>query len=444
MQNRNETSPKIIYDIKAISTTYSHTQCDCDCDCACSFTYEAQNRHKADWLSEQPYCSNFRTMPLHNGYAVCYHAQNHPPVVLNHAALDLPAQFHHPCRPHDFPEMQQKKQQHEIILPFLEQAVILGLLSPEREDSVPLSTRSTTLTAWLHTTNRCNLRCSYCYVTHDDQEMSFDTGQKCLDAIFRSALRHHYKHVKLKYSGGEPLFRFPLILKLHRYAQQKASEHGISLDGVILSNGTLLNEEMLDTIRSMGMRLMISLDGLGEYHDKQRLYANGNGSSADVLRAIELALECDVVPDISISVSEHNIAGLSELLDWLLARDLPFSLNFQRESVHSKHQTPNTKHQTLLPGLLAAYKVIEKNLPRCSLLTSLADRANLGMPHLRTCSGGQSYLVFDTQGRISKCQMQMDTPVTTADADAPLSAIRENPEGIQNCTVEKKRGMPRM
>ena len=218
------------------------------------------------------------------------------------------------------------------------------------------------------------------------------TGRAAIDATIRSALAHDYPAIKLKYAGGEPLLRFPLALELHRYAQAQTERHGLALDGIILSNGTLLTDEMVAQMQAAGLRLMISLDGLGEMHDCQRHYADGRGSFKEVSRAIDRVLAGGLVPDISITVSGRNAAGLPETVAWVLDRNLPFSLNFYRENAHSAAQRDlQWEEERLIEGMLEAYNVIEHDLPERSLLASLLDRANLAAPHLRTCSAGQGY-----------------------------------------------------
>ena len=93
--------------------------------------------------------------------------------------------------------------------------------------------------------------------------------------LFRSATIHNYKRVKFKYAGGKPLLRLSLILELHAYAKQLAESQALSLEEVVLSNGTLLTDEIAETLKSLGIRLMISLDGMGSVHDSQRPYAGG-------------------------------------------------------------------------------------------------------------------------------------------------------------------------
>ncbi len=324
-------------------------------------------------------------------------------------------------------------------LPFLKHPVHPDSLMPENYTPASYDIQHKMLSAWMHITDRCNLRCSYCYLPHQPADMSEETGLAAVNAAFRSALINDYQHVILKYAGGEPLLRFSLIKKLHGYAQTLADQHGLFLTGVILSNGTLLTPEIVKTIQTAGLRLMISLDGLDEFYNRQRCYSDGSGSAADVIQSMEQCLTLGLIPDISVIVSGSNVEGLPELICWILEHDLPFSLNLYRENDQSMSYTDlKLEEHQIISGILAAYKVIENNLPRSSLLLSLADRANLAMPHLHTCSVGQGYLVFDPRGRVAKCQMQIDKPVTTCKASDPLAAIRDDKAGIQNLSVEEK------
>jgi len=269
--------------------------------------------------------------------------------------------------------------------------------------------------------------------------MTLETGRAAVEATFRSAVKHGFQQVKLKYSGGEPMLRFPLVAELHQYARELADQHGLELDGVVLSNGTLLTESLVSSLQSLDLRLMISLDGLGEFHNRHRRYASGRGSSADVVESIELALAHGLTPNISITISPRTVDGLPEVVDWVLERDLPFSLNFYRENDFSaSHADMRLDEEQIINGMLAAYKVIEDNLPRHSLLPSLVDRANLAAPHLRTCGVGENYLVFDARGRVAKCQMRMADSIADVSTPDPLAVLRADRAGIQNLPVEEK------
>lgn len=415
---------------------------DCDCDCW-SPTAWSPSLQPVQLTPKTTYSlvNSFWTIPLNTNYFATLVEKTTTPVVFNEPALSMANHFRQPSSIDDTPSVWKESWGSTQIKSILEQMVMLGLLVSDNHITPEPTENPEVLSAWLHVTDRCNLRCSYCYLPHDRVDMSLETGRAAIEAIFRSAVAHNYREVKLKYAGGEALLRYPFIMELHRYAQNLANEHALALDGVILSNGTRLTPKIIKTMQSFGLRLMVSLDGLGDYHDSQRFYANGRGTFKDVVNAVELALDEGLIPDISITVSGRNAKGLSELMEWVLARDLPFSLNFYRENDFSaSHEDLRLEEELIISGMQAAFKVIEANLPRRNLLASLVDRANLATPHLRTCGVGQNYLVFDHLGQVSKCQMQMDKPVTTAKADDPLSLIRADQLGIQNISVETKEG----
>jgi uncharacterized protein len=411
----------------------------CDCACVASLPID---RQPATPLTNVSYSLNpgnpFLAVSLTaNYYATLGRDSNS--IVLNHSALVVANHFSQARPLQDIPLAWRKAWRDEDIQSTLEQMVTLNMLVPKGYVAPPLIEALTTLSAWLHVTDHCNLRCVYCYLPHARADMSAETGRAAIDATFRSALAHGYSQVKLKYAGGEPLLCFPLITQLHRHAQALSNQHDLALDGVLLSNGTLLTAQMVKTMQSLGLRLMISLDGLGEYHNRQRHFADGRGSFDAVARAINLALSHSLVPDISITISGRNADGLPELMAWVLERDLPFSLNFYRENDFSASQADlRLEEECIIEKMLAAYKVIEANLPRRSLLASLADRANLSAPHLRTCSVGHSYLVFNHLGQVAKCQMDIKHIVTDVNDPDPLTTVGESAIGVRNLKVDEK------
>lgn len=409
----------------------------CDCACAKAFNSARPTLPPFDYTSL--YIPN-QNLPTHN-LPPTHQAVLSPlgVVLLNQSAARLLAAFDEGRTPQDVLAHLPSVWPAEATCTALREMVSLDLLSllgaqPQIHPETP-----TTLTAWLHITNTCNLRCSYCYLEPTQEEMSPQVGRQAVEAVFRSALNHDFSTVKLKYAGGEPMLRFPLVVELHRHATDLAEQHGLELDGVVLSNGVGIRTQMIEAMQSLGLRLAISLDGFGSYHDCQRPFADGRGSFEAVARTIDQSLSVGLVPDISITVSGRSLDGLPELMTWVLERDLPFSLNFYRENAQSVSQTDlRLEEERIIEGMLAAYKVIEEKLPERCLLTSLADRANLAAPHLRTCSVGHSYLVIDHRGRVAKCQMDMANSVTAIHDPDPLARVRKSNDGICNLPVDDK------
>jgi uncharacterized protein len=328
------------------------------------------------------------------------------------------------------------------IAALLSQYVQLGFIealdraAPQRHWAEPR-----TLIAWLHTTNACNLRCPYCYLHKTTEDMAQDTAYRAVDAVFRSALRHGFAAVKLKFAGGEASLQIGMVLAVYDYAAALAQQHGIALEAVILSNGVALSQRAIHELAARQIKVMISLDGVGAYHDVQRPFANGRGSFGHIQRTLGRLLSSGLIPDISITVSDRNLEGLPTLMEYVLERDLPFSLNYYRENECAAGLADlRYSQERMIAGMRAAFAVIERNLPRRSLLGCLVDRANLSAPHRYTCGVGHNYLVIDQDGGVAKCQMEIGRKVTTINAEDVLQGIREDRQGIQNLPVEEKEG----
>lgn len=295
------------------------------------------------------------------------------------------------------------------------------------------------LVAWLHVTNACNLRCTYCYLEKSGESMSSAIGRAAIDAAFRSALAAGYRRVEFKYAGGEAPLHLERVAELHRYATARGAEHGLQVRGRILSNGTTLTPRRLALLAELGIGLMVSLDGLGAGHDAQRPTQRGGASASAALEGLHRALAYNLKPTVSITVTPQSVTGLPELLGALLDMGVYFTLNFARPTTLA---TPaiTAAEDRIIEGLRAAYAVIAGRPLRYSLLGALLDRAHLGAGHRHACGVGEHYLVFDHRGNVAKCQMFINEPVTTVAAADPLALIRADRIGVQNLAVEVKEG----
>lgn len=271
--------------------------------------------------------------------------------------------------------------------------------------------------------------------------MTEETGIAAIEAVFRSAQQHNFRAVKLKYAGGEATLNFPLVMKLHQHAQVLAARTGLTLRGVVLSNGVALSPRMIREIRDARMRLMISLDGIGEAHDAQRPFANGKGSFSLVVRGIDRAIANGLKPVLSITVTGRSAAQLPDVVNFALDRGLRFNLNFYRdnECSASRADLQNDQRQ-LIEGMLAAFKVIEDRMPQDRLIDGLIDHSAFNQPHEYACGAGHNYMVIDHHGGVSRCQMEIERTVTDVMAQDPLAAIRGNRTGFVNVPVTEKSG----
>jgi uncharacterized protein len=141
-------------------------------------------------------------------------------------------------------------------------------------------------TAVLLLTNRCNLRCSYCYASGGEgsiQDLSPALSRIVIDRACQNATDLGHPHFDLTFhGGGEPLQAWESLRAATAYARSKDLPCRVSL----VSNGvwsTSQREWILHNLDS----LSISFDGTQETQDRQRPFASGRGSFKAVMRTIE-------------------------------------------------------------------------------------------------------------------------------------------------------------
>lgn len=409
-------------------------------DCACAMTSPALEQSHLIVDQQTAVQWTGYTRPLTANYHLCFdiHGQGGGVAVVNDAAHQLLQQFQSPQPIAAGWQSVPDKAKAQTAVTHLAQ---IGLLKPAATPHLQTRPANNALTAWLHVTNDCNLRCDYCYVDKTPDKMALDKGYQAVDAVFRSAVKQQFKRVKLKYAGGEATLNFSTVLALHRYAQQLAVNHSLQLDGVVLSNGVAISNRMIEAMKELGLRLMISLDGVGAYHDGQRPFINGHGSFQHIERTLDRLAKHQLVPSISITISQRNLSGLADTVAYALERNLPFTLNFFRDNAcTTSSQDLAYEENQIIQAMLAAFQVIEANLPPYSLLGSLIDLAYLDNAHERTCGVGQSYMVINHQGGVAKCHMELGHTVSTVMDDDPLRFIQLDQIGIQNLPVSEKEG----
>lgn len=141
-------------------------------------------------------------------------------------------------------------------------------------------------------TEDCNFRCRYCiysglyesggYRTHSKKEISMETIKRGVDYYLSRFEKAVDKYPLIVFYGGEPLLAFSLLQKTVAFALAKDPS---CLFG-ITTNGSLLTEPVCAFFAEHNFQLSISVDGPQKIHDGARVFRNGRGSFATVLKNI--------------------------------------------------------------------------------------------------------------------------------------------------------------
>ncbi|MFD7654750.1 radical SAM protein [Actinosynnema sp. NPDC059797] len=409
-------------------------------DCACPASGE-RARRPVPRLPDEPLirAAGVLELPVDEEHSALFTpGGNGGVVVVNQAGRELVAGLAAPVRAADltFPGANPADVQAA-----LRTLVAFDVVHPVGSPPTPEFGDSTELTAWLHVTNKCNLRCPYCYVHKSDDSMDDDTARRSVDALVASALRNGFRSLRLKYAGGEASLNREVLLRLHDHARARCVEAGIGLSAVLLSNGVAIAPGLSADLKRRDIRVMISLDGLGAVHDAQRPTLAGKPSSARVVRTIDRLIAEGLSPHISTTITSRNLDGIPDVVRFAIERSLTFSLNFFRDNdCSATFQDLQYEEQAMIDGLVRVFAVMEERLPRWSLLGSVLDRGQLLSPRRRSCGVGDDYVVVDHYGNLAKCHMELSETVGRIGIDDPVRAVRHTPVGIRNLLAEEKTG----
>lgn len=317
----------------------------------------------------------------------------------------------------------------------------LGVIHPAGEVQAPQFARGTVLTAWLHVTNACNLRCPYCYISKSNDAMTESVWRSSIAAVMRSAQSNGFQTVKLKYAGGEASLHWRHLMTMHDYAKELAGEYGLNLQATLLSNGVSLPPALVQMLKAEQIRVMISLDGVGDQHDVQRPFASGRASFRFVDATIGELLDQGHPPHLSITITRRNAHGVPEVVRYALDRQLTFSLNFFRDNdCAATFGDLQYEERDMTSALLETFEVIGQDLPRWSVLGSILDRGQLLEPRQQSCGVGHDYVVIDQSGKVAKCHMEIERTLGDVFRDDPLDLVRRDTTTTLNLLVDDKEG----
>lgn len=157
---------------------------------------------------------------------------------------------------------------------------------------------------------RCNLSCRHCgsdcKSMSDIPDMPADDFLKVIDSLMPHVNPHEMNVV---ITGGEPLVRNDL-----EYVGRQLYDRGVPWG--IVTNGLLLTEHRLDSLRSAGLHnITISLDGLEDTHNWMRNHPESFKRARNAINAVVCAgdLNFDVVTCVN-RKSLHQLCELKKLL----------------------------------------------------------------------------------------------------------------------------------
>lgn len=162
--------------------------------------------------------------------------------------------------------------------------------------------------------NVCNFTCSYCYSAHGrgTSRLEWDQLKVAIDFFMDSKPQGFNRQLTISYmGGGEPMLSWEVVKKGIIYAERRAGERGLKLQYRIITNGSILNDEILEFLSEHQVAVSVSFEVLPEIQDKQR----GSFSlvSAHILRLIQRGIDVQI----NSTITPDNVARMTEMINVL-------------------------------------------------------------------------------------------------------------------------------
>jgi len=274
-------------------------------------------------------------------------------------------------------------------------------------------------------TLRCNFTCKYCYALRAsenaiDKDMTIETAKKTVEFIMKSAA----KNLTIEFSGGEPLLRFDIIKEVVIYSLKLANKKNKSIKFAIITNASLINQEMIDFFKKYNIGICISLDGPKKIHDENRIFTKTKkGTYDEVIKKIKQFKENKIGINSLPVIVKNSLENWKEIVDEYIKQGF-FSLRFKyisnfgfaNNSWEDLSYTPEEYLKTwkkVIEYMLELNKkevIITENLTTI-FLKKILKGINTGYAELQSpCGAVITQLVYDHDGKIYTCDEARTMP----------------------------------
>ena len=158
----------------------------------------------------------------------------------------------------------------------------------------------------------CNFNCVYCQAGNLDQKkeykMSIETAKKAVDI----ALESPSDYLTFEFQGGEPLTNYEVIRYIIEYSTKVAN--GKKIEYNLVSNLTLLTEEMMNFFIKNNVSICTSIDGNEKLQNTNRIYKNGN-SFKETTQKIKLLNEKGIKVNAIETTTQYSLKEYKNIVD---------------------------------------------------------------------------------------------------------------------------------
>lgn len=160
----------------------------------------------------------------------------------------------------------------------------------------------------------CNMRCIYCY----ENGGSFNKTRKIMDCStikkivdwWISKILQEISLVRVEFYGGEPLLNISGFMYAIEYINEKMKQLNKKVRYFVITNGTLINGEILEVLKINKVTVTLSIDGDRESQNVNRRLLGNQDSYDIVIQNLHRLLDLGVRVLARITMTQGNVKRL--------------------------------------------------------------------------------------------------------------------------------------
>jgi len=258
----------------------------------------------------------------------------------------------------------------------------------------------------------CNFSCPYCYQeSYGNRHGFLEDG--VMDAFFsyvETELNGNPFYLTL--FGGEPLLPGEKTRKSISGFLDRAASRNLGV--AVVTNGYTL-PDYLDILQRASIReIQVTLDGVGDVHDRRRPLHDGSPTFRNVVEGINQALKAGFPVNLRVVLDRENIDSLPDLARF--ARDegwtgspifkTQLGRNYELHACQADSARLFSRvelYEKLLEMIENHPEILDFHKPAFSLSKFLWENGELPAPLFDSCPGCKTEWAFDFTGRIYAC-----------------------------------------
>jgi len=242
--------------------------------------------------------------------------------------------------------------------------------------------------AYYNITYHCNLKCKYCYaMASEKSHVSMTVNEKILASLAKLGVK------SLTLIGGEP-FCHPNLLGILESAVKKSFE-----EIVIVTNGTMLPDKLLDFCSTNKIKIQASLDGLTE---KVNSLTRSEGSFQRVFANIQKIKAAGIPLKVMQTITKENIRHAFGFYRHFKSRKIAAGFFIVKDNAANNVHKPELRQiKSLMDKLFAE----EKNILRVFDIVKISDNMFFGKPGfpILHCGAGINSVTVSPKGDVYPC-----------------------------------------